>query len=562
MLLIMKYLDKTIISILFSLLFAGLTPMLFGQTHHEQVTIIGSFEPSLRTVQKIRLEPELPGSMLQELNSEINRLNIVIPSKSTIGSINPLSVQAKEKDFDQSNYLKVGIGSLASPVFMFSHYSKLTRQTRFHAGIEHLSSWVKMKDYGPSDWMKNRFKSGIMHDFSNHSIAGEVFYKRNHHRYYGFRPDDFPGLTIGKDTIAQYYQHFGVKANLQSTYRDPMALHHTANIEYSRFSDKYQNFENGIHAKISGNKNFELFRFGGIQTLALDIQTSAFNIGDSVSNQNDIFLGLLPKLELSGSFYQLGAAIRFEYLNDSSGAAYLYPKIWGKLMLLDQKLAFYASMDGGHQRQSISNIIETNPFITPGTNSWWENSKFRFETGVKTSLIKHLDVRFGLQYDELENKGFYITDTTTVLQNQLIPVFDNGQRLQFKTELSYKLSDRWRATATMINQSFKLDSLLKAWHEPDLTVTLDVGHQWNENWYFSSGLHIEGKRFAPTYNNGIETVQTLKPIIDINLHASYKVNEQLAFYASLNNLLHQKYERYYQYPVQGIQLFAGITVGF
>lgn len=540
----------------------GIGLMAFSQTHNEQVTIIGSFEPSLRPAQKIRFEPETPANILHNLPAEIKGIDRLIHTNSMIGPISPLTILPKEKDFSNSNYLKAGIGSLASPVFMFFHNSKLSRQTAFHAGIEHLSSWIRIKDYAPSDWMKNQFSTGVSHDFSNHSLATELFYKRNHHRYYGFKPDDFPGLSLVNDSIAQQYQHYGLKAKLQSSYRDPLALHHALTLEYGRFTDHYSNFENGIEINANVNKNFDLFRFGGIQTLALDLHSSMYNSGDSSLKTNDFFIGLLPKIELKGSFYQLGAALRFEYLNDSAGNAFLYPKLWGRLLILDQKLEFYADMDGGHQRQSLFNIIQFNPFIHPGASSWWENSAFKFETGIKTGLINNMDIRIGLRFDELKNKGFFVTDTTSLFHHQLATTFDNGSRLQFLSEISYKLSNQWSASLTLQYQSFQLDNIDEAWHEPKLLLNLHLGHQWNDRWYFASVVNYESERYAPTFNAGIQNIHSLKPVVDMNLYARYTLNEQLALFGSLNNLFHQRYERYYNFPVQGIQLFAGISLKF
>jgi outer membrane receptor protein involved in Fe transport len=58
-----------------------------------------------------------------------------------------------------------------------------------------------------------------------------------------------------------------------------------------------------------------------------------------------------------------------------------------------------------------------------------------------------------------------------------------------------------------------------------------------------------------------ETV-TLKSYLDLNAHVGYKHNERLTFFLRGNNLLNQNYQRWMNYPVQGIQFLLGANFKF
>ena len=54
----------------------------------------------------------------------------------------------------------------------------------------------------------------------------------------------------------------------------------------------------------------------------------------------------------------------------------------------------------------------------------------------------------------------------------------------------------------------------------------------------------------------------LKDVFDLSIGADYKVNDQISAFALLDNVAHQKYMLYYNYPVTGIQFYAGVKLRF
>jgi outer membrane receptor protein involved in Fe transport len=59
----------------------------------------------------------------------------------------------------------------------------------------------------------------------------------------------------------------------------------------------------------------------------------------------------------------------------------------------------------------------------------------------------------------------------------------------------------------------------------------------------------------------IENV-TLKSYFDLNAHVGYKYSERMTFFLKGNNLANQNYQRWLNYPVQGIQVLAGASYKF
>ena len=54
----------------------------------------------------------------------------------------------------------------------------------------------------------------------------------------------------------------------------------------------------------------------------------------------------------------------------------------------------------------------------------------------------------------------------------------------------------------------------------------------------------------------------LDAYLDANVHLGYRVDERLSIFAKGSNLLSDNYERWFNYPVQGIQGLLGATYKF
>lgn len=57
-------------------------------------------------------------------------------------------------------------------------------------------------------------------------------------------------------------------------------------------------------------------------------------------------------------------------------------------------------------------------------------------------------------------------------------------------------------------------------------------------------------------------VETLAPIFDVNLGFEYRYTKKLSAFIQFNNIGGINYEKYQDYPLQGFNVFGGLTYGF
>ena len=556
---------KKYISSLFGIfsvfLAVGVLPLL-AQNHEERVTIEGAYRPTIKDFDKIYVMPEAPETAFPPADTSISTLERYINSKAELELLSPLPPRDKSKYDSYNNFLMAGMGSRLSPLFNYEHSSALTRDTRFGLGIGHYSSWTDIEDYAPSDFMNNSFNISLDNNLDSHKLHTSAFYHFDTYRYYGFMPDEYPNLQIDKERIGQQYQQVGLNARLSSNETDLGYLQHEIGVQYAYLFDKYESAEHAVLFDADLGMTFDWFDFAGNQTIGVEVDADFYVNSDSLTTGNDFLVGAMPYLHLSGDFYQLRLGLRVNYQDKQSQSLWLYPVIRGNLYLLDKKLEFYAGADGGIHRNSYQSLVKENPWIGSVVPLRWENTLFAFDAGLRAAVAQSVDLHVGLRYSDRENSPFFITDPAAAQANYFTVIYDGMSEFTFLAEAGWMPSEKWKVEAALQFHQYTLDSISSAWQKPAWESDFSVQWMPLDRWSFKAGLQLRSEMEALTYKNGVEISETIEQATDLSLGAEYRFSNTFSAYIQANNLLNQNYMRYYNYPVQGFQLHAGIKIRF
>jgi outer membrane receptor protein involved in Fe transport len=138
---------------------------------------------------------------------------------------------------------------------------------------------------------------------------------------------------------------------------------------------------------------------------------------------------------------------------------------------------------------------------------------------------------------------------------------------ELKAEFSKNISFSVNGTFS----SYNTDAQSQAWNLPQLKLGSSLAYTINEKWYVGAQVFYVGQRkdliliqsdadvFPPIF---FDQTITLKPYFDINAHVGYKYNSRLTAYLKGNNLANQQYDRWANFPVQGIQVVLGANYKF
>ena len=559
--------------------------------HDEQVTVEGKYRPKVNKVSKLQLTPETPQPSYNYPSSEVNPKEAKQKFALDLEKIAPTAFASKNDKLvtPTENFLMAGLGTRFSPLFLYKHNSMLTKTLGLGVGIKHNSSWLDMKDYAPSSYMNNAFDINLTTSkFDGFQVDGGVYYKNDMYHYYGMSlPVDMTEAQIEKACPRQTYNTIGGHLGLASTTTRVGELSHDAHLDYFYLLDREHNIDFGYTLGYAGN-------FWGDkshpQKLGLDLgfqydyckgQESYLYVVDR------IWFKATPFFEMSDEFYRLHLGVRLDgATKDWEGDNFLAvrPDLSGSLFVLDKKLEFYAGLNGGRQLLRFSDLVNENPFITPDINPSLckQNVKLGFEGGVRTNIVEIVDLHLGVRYRHVNDDPLFQqckrNVTIPIPEGMEIPiwnsyglVFDETQTTSVLANLRVKLRNSLTADLGFAYNNYELKHEECAWYRPTTEGKLKLTYDVNDKLAFNTTFLYQGGRYGKVWNYaGIDGEAKFPPqydivkfdVYDLSIGADYKVNDQVTAFALLDNVANQKYQLYYNYPVTGIQFFAGVKLRF
>ena len=559
--------------------------------HDEQVTVEGKYRPKVNKVNKLVLQPETPQPSYEFPSTEVSPKDANRKFALDLEKIAPTGFAAKDDKLfvPTKNFLMASIGTRLSPIFLYKHNSMLTKTLGLGVGIKHNSSWLNIKDYAPSGYMNNAFDINLTTSkFDGLQLSGGVFYKNDMYHYYGVNLAETPltDAQIEQYCPKQTYNTIGAHVGLASTSTRVGELSHSGSVDYHYTFDAFEAKEHSVDLEYGlgyaqnwwGDKSHPQkvgvdleFQYGYFDSSHLD-QTSM-----PVVNRTDLYLFKVnPFLEMSDEFYKLHLGVRLDGVNrvlETDKFLAVRPDISGSLFILNKKLEFYAGLNGGRKLLTYSDIIEENPFVGSGFALLAQNVKFGFEGGVRTNIVDIVDLHLGVRYRQTDNDPLYQSDDYNIDYAQFgIPfnrftiVYDETKTVSVLADMRVKLRNSLTADLGFAYNNCKPTVEEYAWYRPATEGRLKLTYDLNDKLSFNSSFLYQGGRYAKVVemsSHGLTySTEKLKDVFDLSLGADYKVNEQITAFALVDNVLCQKYQLYYNYPVTGIQLFAGVKLKF
>ena len=555
--------------------------------HDEQVTVEGKYRPKVNKVNKLVLQPEPPQPSYNFPSTEVNPKEAKQKFALDLEKIAPTAFAAKNDKLvtPTQNFIMAGLGTRLSPIFLYKHNSMLTKTLGLGVGIKHNSSWLNIKDYLPSSYMNNAFDISLTTSkFNGFQLDGGVYYKNDMYHHYGVNLAEIP---MTDEQIAAYsqktsYNKVGAHVGLASTSTRVGEMSHAANLDYFYLLDREHSVDFGYLLSYANN-------FWGDkshpQKVGLDLGFQydyRMGQGNYLFSVDRILFKVNPFFELSDEFYRLRLGVRlYGATRDSDEDKFLSvcPDLSGSLFVLDKKLEFYAGLNGGRKMLRFSDVIEDNPFTWPLCDPTLrvQNVKLAFEGGVRTNIIEIVDLHLGVRYRHAENDPFFVYHIPDAnlypsgwdpILNTFDLVFDETQLVKIMVDTRIKLRNSLTADLGFAYNSYKPTTEQYAWYRPTTESKLKLTYDFNDNLALNATFLYQGGRYAKVWDGVVDwqnfnfAAEKLKDVFDLSFGADYKVNDQITAFALLDNVAHQKYQLYYNYPVTGIQFFAGVKLRF
>ncbi|MCB2208542.1 MAG: TonB-dependent receptor [Bacteroidetes bacterium] len=538
------------------------------KNHNEQVTIIGSFDPSINEAYKVNQKPETHSFSFTNPEFEFNHIDRQSDTRITLEPITPANINVDKREKISQNLLLLGFGSQFSPYLNFFHSSGKRSQHRFTAEIYHLSAFKNIPEYvNPYSDTKAALE---FNKFINDHILDLGFtYELNTNRYYGYLPADYPEMTINENGLKQMYNLFDGNIGIRSNYKSDKKLVHSLDISGYYFFDKYKSSEANAELAFDFYKSFEVTKVLNYQYLGLDGHVIYYNNTDTLKTTNEYLVNATPYFKARYGIINFKVGLSFNYLSAGSKLKF-YPEIDASVELYPEYLTLYAGIGGGLEKISLRDLSAENPWMLTAINSKWKDNRFIAFGGLRGNLGQKVGYNLEAKWTRFNNEYFYtniITQHTPSLtpdgpRNKFNILYDNGNVTQLKGEITYTLDSKFKTWLAAYYNIYGLNTLNQSYHKPISEVKLGASYLFANKVNVWTEVYYIGKRYALDPRGLAPTEITLDSFFDVNLGVDYQLKENFSVFLKLTNLLNRNYEYYYQYPVQGINVMAGISYKF
>ncbi|MEN8225069.1 MAG: TonB-dependent receptor [Bacteroidota bacterium] len=533
-----------------------------GQGKSEEVTIIAPYNPTVTTAQKINRNPRIKFTeteKLPDLKYDIH--SVRINTSVTPDNPRPSRVPGEtQKDLYRS-HLRAGIGNYITPYFELWVNSLQSDEFNAGAHIGHLSSFGRIKDYGKSTYSNTLFEAYASKFFNDNTFDARLAYSNRMVHRYGYKPDDYPLLTIEGDDIRQAFNKMSFDLGLSSNHDDDDAFNYHIKMDGYYLFDRYESKETGLFFNTGIAKKLDLFGNRRSQELGLELNADYYLNDDGLHTYNGGVFAATPFLDMDLEPYRIFVGLKTVYRMDSISKVHIYPLIRAEASLLEDVVMIYAGMGGGLDRVSFELLSSENPFVNSILPLDYSD-RYDLYGGVQGRITEVVDYNFGMKYQLLSNLPLFVNDTSNVLGNTFDVVYDDAGIFTFHGELGFRSRSDFGLLAKAAYNAYSLDHELKPWHKPALEISLETFYTIREKLRLNANLTSMHGVYARTFTDGLVHEKQLDAWLDLGLGAEYQINSQFSAFIQLNNLLNNGYFKWYQYPVQKFNALAGIGFSF
>ena len=540
------------------------------------VNVVKPYTPTISDAFKIKDTPKLNDSnMVKKKEVKYNIFSIPVASTFTPAKGKAANVDKAKPVKLYDNYASVGVGSYTTLLGEVYLNHALSNTENVGGYFSHHSSSGGIQDVR----LDNNFsKTGLnahysqkLRDFSWKIDGGFDLMTYNWYGLAGALDDDASAMAVDPThTFNTFY--LGGKLKFDD------AIINDGSVRFRRFGDNQNSGENRFVAKtgfdvpIQGetiNTEFYIDYIGG------SFDRDFNNTGEI--RYGNVTFGLSPSYQLKQDDLTVDLGVSLVFLNDtefSDNKFFIYPNFEASYRLVDEILIAYGGIKGELQQNSYYDFATENPFVSPTLTIAPTDQRYNGFIGLKGKLSNNVSYNIKGNYYAEENKPlFKANDAQTFATedyqfgNSFGVVYDDIKTFSVAGELNINVNRNFTLGFKGEYFNYNTDTQAEAWNLPDVTGSIFMDVQISEKWFAGASAFYVGERKDQQSLVGVlvtpdPTPITLDSYFDANAHLGYKINDQLSVFAKVNNILNQDYQRYLNFPVQGIQALAGATYQF
>jgi outer membrane receptor protein involved in Fe transport len=542
------------------------------------VNVVKPYTPKISDAFKVKAIPSTEdATTMAKKEIRYNIFSIPVASTFTPAKGKAADVEKAKKERLFANYASLGVGTYTSLLGEVYLNHAISRSESVGGYISHHSSQggidgVRLDD----DFMDTKVNINYATQMRDYSWNVDAGYQFQSYNWYGI-PNAANLLTdemIG--TISPQHKYHTFEFGGDINFEDRMLT--GGSFRFRRFADNLDSGENRFVAK--ANLDIPIRDAIINTTVKIDYLGGTFDQGYFDGNEvkyGNFQIGIAPTYPIvRDEDLTVDVGVSTYYMNDTEAGKnkfYIYPKVTASYRLVHEILISYGGIEGDLQQHTYHGFASENPFVSPTLFIQPTNQQYNAYIGLKGKLSNNMSYNIRGSYYASSDQALFKSnafspqaDKNYTYNNSFGVVYDDVKTFKIFGELNVDINRNFNLGLKASYFNYSTDDEAEVWNLPDFEASLFMDYQITEKWFAGANLFYVGERLDEQVIadpvSPVTTLMSLDSYFDANAHVGYRINERWSAYVKVNNIANQDYNRWLNYPVQGIQFLAGTTYKF
>lgn len=567
-----------------------------AQNVDRNVTVEREYKPVIQDAGKITSVPAVAEANVSKSPPSYSDLNLPLQVGQNIQTLSAAELELEKKQNPASAYIRIGAGNYYNNLLDFALPVIKRGDMRLDLKANHLASFgdkthstsnaslIFNNYYGKMEMLagvnagyeyfnyygKNFNLLGDVVDLKSFSTLPTTLYTEQN--LFRISRDaatvKLENLTNAStnDGMWRFNTYLGVRSAPAKT-----GLRYEAIVNYNNFNSRNGLTEDIIHTKAGFNNVNGKNRMGvdvELQNMyySSDLPATVINVWDSYSvfSMNPYY-----SFERNNWNVRLGVKTSFSFVHGRPFSP--SPDIFAEWKAIPSWLAFYTGVGGGYKVNTLDLAMTENRFLFSDLRIQDTYTPINAYFGLKIKPVYNLLIDAYISYKYIDNQYFFINkdygttafalshpEERIVYTNRFNAVYSRASLTNIGFRANYNIRNSMNVQLKGVYNGWKTFDMAEAWQKPKFEADLTSEVRVTRNLNVNGSLFFKGEREAKLGN----LVMNMKPVTDVNIGASYTYLNWFTMFAKVNNLLNSRYEEFYGYEVQRMNVMVGAAFSF
>ena len=541
---------KIVISFVFLLSISATISAQRDTTKKQSIDITSSYKPVLRNAVKINFSASnLPADTSKTVGQ------YTIPAQNLFFTYQPVSLKPLALTMDtalelgERNFVKVGFGNLSTPHASAGFSFGDGKKSLVNLYADYISSKGKIVN---QNYSQINIKGSGSYFTGQNEVYGTVGISQQDYSLYGY---DHLMHNYSKADVLQRFQDVTVKGGIRNKVENETGINYNPTVQINVFSNQNKLTESSLLLDAPLEKMFNEMLSIKVSAIADITSYTSKNLTSNVKFNNNVFQ-IAPELIYAKENITIHGGVSPTWDN---GKLSVLPNIYGVAQLEDKPFLIEAGLIGRIIKNSYRNLSFINPYLAALTTQ--KNTKeTELYGGIKTSVGKHFNFSAKAGLISYNNLPFYINDTANDNKAFIVSNESKLTDLRLHADMSFVSQDKFTVTGGLTFNGYTgMKDNDKAWGTIPLEVSASL------RWWAFKQLMVKSDFRAFTggpylLKNNVNA--TLSGAADLSAGLEFAINKNFSAWLDVNNILNNKYERWHNYQVFGMNVLGGIIYKF